>query len=59
MTATFGLQGVHEIGADEFDALLEDVHNAGLSGVVGDTCWKQLLGFWSNITQEVQEKRRH
>ena len=34
MTATFGLQGVHEKGADEFNALLEDVHNAGLSGVV-------------------------
>ena len=34
MTATFGLQGAHEKGADEFDALLEDVHIAGLSGVV-------------------------
>ena len=35
MTAIFGLQGAHEKGADEFDALLEDVHDAGLSGVVG------------------------
>ena len=34
MTTTFGLQGAHEKGADEFDALLEDVHNAGLSRVV-------------------------
>ena len=34
MTATFGLQGAHEEGADEFDALLEDVHTVGLSGVL-------------------------
>ena len=35
MTATFGLQGAHEKGADECDAPLEDVHNASPSGMVG------------------------
>ena len=34
MTVTFGLQGDHEKRTNEFDALLEDVHNAGLSRVV-------------------------
>ena len=33
MTATFGLQSAHADGADEIDALLDDVPSAGLNGV--------------------------
>ena len=33
MTATFGFQGAHAEIADEIDALLDDVHSAGLNGV--------------------------
>ena len=33
LTAAFGLQGAHAESADEFDALLDDAQNAGLSGV--------------------------
>ena len=33
ISAAFGLQGAHAESADEFDALLDDVQSAGLSGV--------------------------
>ena len=33
MTATFGIQGAHADGADEFEAPLADVPSAGLNGV--------------------------
>ena len=33
MTATFGLQSAHADGADEVDAVLDDVPSAGLNGV--------------------------
>ena len=56
MTVTFGLQSAHADGADETDALLDDVPCAGLNGV------DRVIGaslILKVIALEVQKERWH